>query len=43
LERQGNEGKLVNANQLCQDIDSEFERIRKFLEARLASLPAAVS
>ncbi len=37
LERQGYEGKLTNAAQLCQEAGREFERIRNFLQAYLAS------
>ena len=35
LERQGYEGKLTNASQLCQDAIREFETIRHFLESYL--------
>jgi CheY-like chemotaxis protein len=43
LEKQGSEGKLTSAPQICQDVTREFERIRKFLEAHLATLPALAS
>jgi CheY-like chemotaxis protein len=43
LEKQGSEGKLTSAPQICQDVAREFERIRKFLEAHLATLPALAS
>jgi CheY-like chemotaxis protein len=43
LEKQGSEGKLTSAPQICQDVACEFERIRKFLEAHLATLPALAS
>ena len=36
LERQGFEGKLINAKQLSRQASEEFERIRLFLEAYLA-------
>ena len=36
LERQGFEGKLTNASELCQDAGREFETIRHFLESYLA-------
>jgi CheY-like chemotaxis protein len=41
LERQGVEGKLLNADQLCRDVNREFELIRKFLEAQLAKEAAS--
>jgi CheY-like chemotaxis protein/nitrogen-specific signal transduction histidine kinase len=37
LERQGLEGKLTTAPQICQDAAREFKRIRSFLEAYLAT------
>jgi HPt (histidine-containing phosphotransfer) domain-containing protein len=37
LERQGYEGKLTNAAELSRQVSDEFECIRKFLEAYLAS------
>jgi CheY-like chemotaxis protein len=37
LERQGYEEKLTNAAELCRQVGDEFERIRKFLEAYIAS------
>jgi len=40
LERQGYEEQLTNAAELCPQLDQEFQRIRAFLEAHLASLPA---
>ena len=43
LERQGFEGKLTNADELCVKIEKEFERIRAFLEAYLASHCALAS
>jgi len=43
LERQGSEGTLTNAVQICGDIASEFERIRAFFEAHLATYADAVS
>jgi CheY-like chemotaxis protein len=39
LERQGYEEKLTNAAELSRQVGDEFERIRHFLEAHLASLP----
>jgi len=36
LERQGFEGKLTNATQICQDAAREFKSIRSFLESYLA-------
>jgi len=36
LERQGFEGQLTNAAQLCHQAGEEFERIRHFLEEYLA-------
>jgi CheY-like chemotaxis protein/nitrogen-specific signal transduction histidine kinase len=38
LEREGFEGKLVNATRLYQRAQEEFQAIRQFLEAQLASL-----
>jgi CheY-like chemotaxis protein/HPt (histidine-containing phosphotransfer) domain-containing protein len=35
LERQGNDGKLANATELCQRVREEFERIRTYLETYL--------
>jgi CheY-like chemotaxis protein len=43
VERQGLEGKLTNAPQLCQEASREFKRIRSFLDAYLASHPDLVS
>jgi CheY-like chemotaxis protein/nitrogen-specific signal transduction histidine kinase len=43
LEKEGGEGNLANGPQLCRDINAEFARIRTFLEAHLASLPAVTS
>jgi CheY-like chemotaxis protein/HPt (histidine-containing phosphotransfer) domain-containing protein len=40
LERQGLEGKLVNAAELCHETGREFERIRLFLEAYMTTTPA---
>jgi hypothetical protein len=37
LERQGYEEKLTNAAELCRQVGDEFEHIRKFLEAYIAS------
>jgi hypothetical protein len=37
LERQGFEGTLTNAAQLSHQVGGEFESIRRFLEAYLAS------
>ena len=37
MEREGVEGKLVRARELCQDVAREFESIRSFLEAYMAS------
>jgi HPt (histidine-containing phosphotransfer) domain-containing protein len=37
VERQGLEGQLTNASQLCQDAVREFQRIRSFLDAYLAT------
>jgi len=37
LERQGLEGKLTTAAQICQEAAREFKRIRSFLEAYLAT------
>jgi CheY-like chemotaxis protein/HPt (histidine-containing phosphotransfer) domain-containing protein len=37
LEKQGLEGRLVTGQQVCADVTREFERIRTFLEAHLAS------
>ena len=37
LERQGDEKRLVNAVELCRQSRREFESIREFLEAHLAS------
>jgi CheY-like chemotaxis protein len=37
LERQGFEGKLTNAAQLCHEATTEFGSIRQFLEAYLAT------
>ena len=37
LERQGLEGKLTTAPQICQDAAREFKRIRSFLESYLAT------
>jgi hypothetical protein len=37
LERQGVEGKLVNADVLCRQATDEFERIRRYLESYLAT------
>jgi CheY-like chemotaxis protein len=36
LERQGYEGKLTTAAELCREAGCEFERIRKFLQAYVA-------
>lgn len=36
LERQGMEGKLTNADRLCQEVTREFDRIRAYLEDYLA-------
>ncbi len=36
LERQGNDGKLTNAVELCRQADVEFARLRTFLETYLA-------
>jgi CheY-like chemotaxis protein/HPt (histidine-containing phosphotransfer) domain-containing protein len=38
IERQGLEGRLTNAVEVCRAAAREFELIRKFLEAQLASL-----
>ena len=38
LERQGYEEKLTNAAELSRQVGDEFQRIRSFLEAHLASL-----
>jgi CheY-like chemotaxis protein/HPt (histidine-containing phosphotransfer) domain-containing protein len=38
LERQGFEGKLTNAEALCQQVTQEFEAIRLFLEDYMAHL-----
>jgi CheY-like chemotaxis protein len=38
LERQGYEEKLTNAAELSRQVGGEFQRIRSFLEAHLASL-----
>jgi len=35
LEGQGREGKLVNAEKLCQQALHEFQRIRSFLDERV--------
>ncbi len=37
LERQGMEGKLTNAAQICQDAHREFESIRDFLHSYMAN------
>jgi len=37
LERQGFEGKLTHADQLCRQAAAEFGSIRQFLEAYLAA------
>jgi HPt (histidine-containing phosphotransfer) domain-containing protein len=37
LERQGFEGKLANAGQLCHQAAEEFDSIRQFLESYLAT------
>ena len=45
LERQGYEGRLTNATELCQQIVNDFARIRSFLaqyEDTSAELPAQV-
>jgi hypothetical protein len=39
LERQGLEGKLVNAAEICLETGREFERIRLFLEAYMTATP----
>ena len=38
LERQGFEGKLTNAPELCQQATREFKTIRHFLESYLSRL-----
>ena len=43
LERQGAEGKLTSGVQLYAEIAAEFERVRTFLEAHLASQADVVS
>ena len=43
LERQGLEGKLTNAAQLCEQAAKEFARIRAFLEAYMAGHADLVS
>ena len=43
LERQGLEGKLTNAAQVCQEATMEFQSIRKFLEAYLGNPSDLVS
>jgi len=40
LERQGYEQKLTNAAELSRQVSDEFQRIRHFLEAQLASQPS---
>jgi CheY-like chemotaxis protein/nitrogen-specific signal transduction histidine kinase len=36
LERQGFEGKLTNATELCRKADEEFQQVERFLDAYLA-------
>jgi CheY-like chemotaxis protein/nitrogen-specific signal transduction histidine kinase len=43
LERQGFEGQLTSATQLCHQAMEEFRRIRRFLEAYLAQHPRTVA
>jgi hypothetical protein len=43
LERQGLEGKLTGAGDLCQQANQEFIRIRSFLDAYLVSHSAVLS
>jgi CheY-like chemotaxis protein/nitrogen-specific signal transduction histidine kinase/HPt (histidine-containing phosphotransfer) domain-containing protein len=43
LERQGLEGKLTNAAQVCQDANLEFQSIRKFLQDYLSNPSDLVS
>jgi len=43
LERQGLEGRLTNAAQLCEQAGREFVRIRTFLEAYMAGHADLVS
>ena len=40
LEKQGLESNLSNAPKVCHEVVAEFDRVRKFLEAHLAALPA---
>ena len=39
LEREGDNGRLVHAPRLAQQVEHEFHRIRAFLERHLAQLP----
>jgi HPt (histidine-containing phosphotransfer) domain-containing protein len=39
LERQGSEGKLISADQLCREAVQEFQRVQRFLEAYLSAPP----
>jgi HPt (histidine-containing phosphotransfer) domain-containing protein len=43
LERQGTEGKLTNAAEICENARREFKLIQNFLAAQpaLATMPAA--
>jgi CheY-like chemotaxis protein len=43
LERQGDEEKLTNANELCQKVIQEFECIRAYLDAYQAQPPKLVA
>jgi CheY-like chemotaxis protein len=43
LERQGDEGKLTNAVELCQKAADEFARVRTSLEAHLAKQQSVVT
>jgi CheY-like chemotaxis protein/nitrogen-specific signal transduction histidine kinase len=43
LERQGVEGKLVTAGEICEEASREFTRIRAFLEAYMAGHTGLVS
>jgi CheY-like chemotaxis protein len=42
LERQGHEGRLTNAMELCAEAESEFDRIRKFFSIHF-SVPAEMA
>jgi CheY-like chemotaxis protein/nitrogen-specific signal transduction histidine kinase len=43
LERQGMEGKLITASEICEEAGRQFAQIRAFLEAYMAGHPGLVS